>query len=451
MRKVLVTFVLALTGAMTAYAQQPTSTDQTNTPTNQKVIKDPAEYNAYIAALNTQDPATKAAAMEAFVNQYPQSIVRSEALHQAMAAYQQAGQDAGKQQKPDDAARFTQKAYEVAKNILTTDANELPIMAYVTAIDRGRATGGDAAALKEGCDYAAKGPQVVSSWQKPAEMAATDFDKVRSESTWIFEGTAGFCALQAKDFAKARDHYANAVKTDPTNFQDIYQLAVASLEMNPIDKNGLWYIAKAYALAPAAAKQQVAAYGKGQYRKYHGGYDGWDQFLASVASQSAPPADLGITPAATPQEVACKAVQDNDPATLSFEDWEYVLQFRDAGPACNKAAADKVWQAIQNKQKNSKGEAAKLEIPVKVISADKDTIQAAITDENQKNGKADLKITMEKPLLKPPAPGAAIKIVGTLSDYTPNPFMFIMAQGNLPGAKPPVKKPVRRATGKKKK
>jgi len=70
MRKVLATFVLALTTAALAQgttttqppAQQPGATDQaSNVPTNQKTIKDPAEYNAYITALNTTDPAALAA------------------------------------------------------------------------------------------------------------------------------------------------------------------------------------------------------------------------------------------------------------------------------------------------------------------------------------------------------------------------------------------------------
>ncbi|HZI57173.1 MAG TPA: hypothetical protein VFF39_10380, partial [Verrucomicrobiae bacterium] len=101
MKRVLVTFVLALTTAALGQgaspsqqppAQQPAATDQqANTPTNQKVIKDPAEYNAYMTALNTTDPAGKGQAMEAFIAQYPNSIVKTEAMEQAMGAYQTVG------------------------------------------------------------------------------------------------------------------------------------------------------------------------------------------------------------------------------------------------------------------------------------------------------------------------------------------------------------------------
>ena len=77
MKKVLVTVLLAFaTVAIAQQPTQPTSTGQTpgqtsapagqnpqaNTPVQQKTIKDPAEYNAYITALNTQDPAQKGAA-----------------------------------------------------------------------------------------------------------------------------------------------------------------------------------------------------------------------------------------------------------------------------------------------------------------------------------------------------------------------------------------------------
>jgi hypothetical protein len=52
--------------------------------------KDQAEYNAYMTALNTQDHSRRRAAMETFVQQYPNSVVSVDVLDQAMAAYQQA-------------------------------------------------------------------------------------------------------------------------------------------------------------------------------------------------------------------------------------------------------------------------------------------------------------------------------------------------------------------------
>lgn len=75
-RFLLVTFLIVL-GVVAVSASEP------------KVIKDPAEYNVYVAALNTADRVQKAAAMESFIVKYPNSVVKLNALEQAMAAYQQ--------------------------------------------------------------------------------------------------------------------------------------------------------------------------------------------------------------------------------------------------------------------------------------------------------------------------------------------------------------------------
>ena len=412
---------------------QPAQADsqQTGAQPEKKIIKDQNEYNAYIAALNTQDPAQRAAAMEAFAQQYPQSVVLSDALDQAMAGYQQAGNQA--------------KLAETAKRILAMNPNNVRALAIVTALDRGLATNGNTASLQEACADAQKGVQALTSWKKPDGMPDADFQKVVNQVSEIFNGTAGFCALQSKDYASARKFYLAALQGDPNNMSDVYQLAIADLESNPPDVNGFWYGAKALNLAQsqknAQAAQSMQQYFSSKYKKFHGGTDGWDQIVASAAAEPAPPAGFSVKPAPTPQELACKAVQENDPAQLSVSDWEFILQYRDAS-ACNKDAADKVWAVIQEKQKNGE---AKLKLPVKVISADHQTIEAALTDENQKANKADLRIELEKPLVKPPAPGSTTEVIGVLASYQPNPFMLIMKNGELPSAKPAAKARARSA------
>ena len=45
-------------------------------------------------------------------------------------------------------------------------------------------------------------------------------------------------------------------------------------------------------------------------------------------------------------------------------------------------------------------------------------------------------MVMEKPLTKPPVPGIMTDVIGVLTNYTPNPFMFTMEKGELPVTKP---------------
>ena len=53
-------------------AAQPSAT-----PAQGPVIKDPAEYNAYVAATAQKDPKAEISGLEAFLTQYPNSIMKT--------------------------------------------------------------------------------------------------------------------------------------------------------------------------------------------------------------------------------------------------------------------------------------------------------------------------------------------------------------------------------------
>jgi hypothetical protein len=388
----------------------------------QKVIKNAAEYNAYISALNTSEPDKRAAAMEAFVQKFPASVVKMDALEQAMAAYQAAGNQA--------------QVEGAAKRILQADATHVRALAILSFLERAKATQGDKEALAAAGGHAQRGLAAIARWRKPDGMEDAEFSRLKDQMNAIFHGALGFVALNGKDYAKAREHLIAALRTGPDSLQDNYQLGIAELEMSPSDPTGFWYVARAINLARAqsndAAAEGVAKYGKAKYRRFHGSDEGWDDLVKRAAAQSVPPAGFAATvkAAPTPAEIAVMAVDQNDPASLSFSDWEFILSHRDASSA-NKAAADRVWKTIQEKQKNG---AARLKIPVKIVSVDRNTIEAAITEENGKANTADLHIVLSAPLQNPPKPGASIDVIGVLTDYTPNPFRFTMQQAELAAA-----------------
>lgn len=269
--------VLLLASAATAFAQR------------QKVIKDPTEYNAYVSALNLTDPAKKAAAMEAFVARYPASVVKIDALEQAMAGWQQAGDQA---KVENDAAR-----------VVALDKGNVRALAVLTVLERARAARGDATARAALRGHAAEGLRALPRWQQPEGVSKADFARLRGQIQGIFEGAAGFAALQEKDYATARAAYLKAVQADPGNLEDVYQLAIAELQMTPLDATGFWHIAKAMALADAAhnaaAVQSIAGYGKAKYARYHGSEEGWEAIVAAAAKEKAPPTDFAkrVTPA----------------------------------------------------------------------------------------------------------------------------------------------------------
>src|SRR6201987_3296825 len=123
MKKILVTVVLGLAVAAAGQdaTQQPA---QPAAPAQQKKeIKDPAEYNAYVGAVQQQDPAAKISGLEAFLTQYPNSVMKEDALEILMGAYQQTGN----QQKMMDTA---QRLLQVNQN----NVRALALLAYTKRV-----------------------------------------------------------------------------------------------------------------------------------------------------------------------------------------------------------------------------------------------------------------------------------------------------------------------------
>src|SRR5438067_602943 len=109
--------IAVLISAITATAQTSAPQGAAPAAAQQKTIKDQAEYNAYITATQLTDPGQKAAALEGFAKQYPNSVVLEDALSAAMGAYQQAGN--------------LPKSMELANSILKINPSNVPACVVV--------------------------------------------------------------------------------------------------------------------------------------------------------------------------------------------------------------------------------------------------------------------------------------------------------------------------------
>src|SRR5260370_34529120 len=91
----LVAAVTAVAQTAPAPAQPAPQQNPSSTPAPQKKeIKDPAEYNAYVGAVQQSDAAAKVSGLEAFLTQYPNSVMKEDALELLMGAYQATGNQA---------------------------------------------------------------------------------------------------------------------------------------------------------------------------------------------------------------------------------------------------------------------------------------------------------------------------------------------------------------------
>jgi hypothetical protein len=269
-RRSLAVLGLILAIVITASAQQA--------PAGQKVIQDPDEYKAYSAAVNTADATSRAEALDAFIQQYPKTVVLIDALEQEMAAWQTVGDSA--------------QVKSVAKRLL--------------AVDRVSAAQGDNAALNEMCVDASGGMLAVPMWRQPADMSETDYVTLSKLLNDIFIGAEGYCAVQEKNYSQAKTWLTRAYGMDSANVQDVYQLAVADLESAPPDADGFWYCGRAIHLAQSATIPQdvssMVAYCTAKYAAYHGSGEGWEAIVTAVAAEDAVPRDFAkqIKAAPTP-------------------------------------------------------------------------------------------------------------------------------------------------------
>ena len=269
--------LLLLATCATATAQQSTQGGP-----GPNAVQSKAENDAYMAALKTEDATARAEALAAFVQDYPQSKVLTDALEQEMAAWQAAG-DSGQVKK-------------TAQRLLDLDHGNIRALGIVVALDRVSATQGDLSALNEMCADASGGMLAVPMWRRPANMTEEDFVSLSKLMSALFTGAEGYCMVQNKDYSQGKKWLTQALQIDPTNAQDTYELGIADLEATPLDVNGFWYCARAIHLTESAAFQQDASsmekYCKAKYASYHGGEDGWDALVAASSQQDAPPRDF---------------------------------------------------------------------------------------------------------------------------------------------------------------
>jgi tetratricopeptide (TPR) repeat protein len=419
MKKSLIILVLLLavvamaqTGADPQVQGQPAPTGPT--------IKDPAEYNAYVTALNQSEAATKAQALETFLQQYPNSVVKVTALELLMATYQQLGN--------------LQKVLDTANRVLQADSANLRALALLTYIYRQQAEAGGPNAvqsMQQAAQYAQQGMQANQTAPKPAELAAADWEKLKTQTQVIFAGAAGMAALQQKDYTNAQKYLTIAALAQPNDLRNVYPLALAYLQQKPQDVRGLWYIARSANLAAGTpAQAQITAYGKRAYTVYHAGDDGWDQLMAQTKTATEPPPGFTVKPAPTPAEQAVTLANTKPVDQMSFDEFQLILT------SGNQPAADKVWSGIKGKPIAFEG---------KVISTTRNSVKLAATVDDVQNNQADVELTFEAPIgaALVPKQGAMAKVQGTPASYDVNPFMIHMTNGAFIGAapKPPVHKP----------
>ncbi|MGA9527817.1 MAG: hypothetical protein WBS24_06860 [Terriglobales bacterium] len=394
-------------------------------PQQKKEIKDPAEYNAYMGALGQQDAAAKISGMEAFLVQYPNSVMKEDALEILMGAYEQSGN--------------TAKTLETAQKLLQANPCNLRALALITYSKQSMAAAGKGAQnLTDAGQTAEKGLQCLQTATKPPDTSDADWQKLKAQTNGIFNNAAGMSAYAAKDYANAAKYLRAAVEADPSNLTEVYYLGLSDLAPGPSenDVEGLFYIARASNLQTGAGKAQIADFGRKKYKNYHGTEDGWNDVLALAATATKPPDNFTIAKYVppTPAQQAHDLMASKKIEEMSFAEWQLVLS--EGSPE----DAEKVWATLKGKPLQMVAHLMSIDSPKQLkLAGSSDDIDAK---------RADIDVTMAAaiPAKIMPKEDTDIQFEGTPVSYEAKPFVMTMTEGALlvkaaPKPSPTHKKP----------
>lgn len=389
MKKFLIVLLLAAATTIAAHAQAAPAGQQQPGDQQKKVIQDPAEGSAYIAATSAAEPATRAQMMESFIQTYPNSVAKEDALEFLLKTYQQL----------NNAAQMKATALRV----LQVNPSNLTALVVITYLDHAHSQESSpdaAAALTEAGQYGARCVQALETAPKPEGTTDQQWSANKDSFRAICQSAVGHAALQAKDYVTAQQNLKAVVAAQPNDVSSIYQLALAYLSPKPPVVDGLFWIAKAASAAPA-----VLPYAKSQYVRYHGGADGFDELLATAKSSATIPAGFVVAPAPSPADQAADMLKKNTPDKLSFAEWQFILT------SGNKEASDQVWTAIKGKP---------VRLIASLVDATRETLKLAGSSDDIDAKKADLTLKLKEPLAatRIPKAGTQLTIQGTPSDYT---------------------------------
>jgi hypothetical protein len=359
-------------------------------------IKDPAEFNAYQMATTQSDPKQKAAALEAFLKTYPQSVVKTAVLNDLVDLYQGPPPDADNE-------------LSACSRLLQIDPNNLKALLYSVVIKKQQAQrGNDPQAADDAAALAHKG----LSAPKPAALADADWKNLTGASYPLFHSAIAIDDVMKKDFKAAIDEYKaelmlyppEATKAPGPGLSDTLNLAEAYANINPKkpdpddEKQAIWFYARAWDYAPPNFKPAIEKKLDYWYNRFHGSLDGLDAIKTQAQASEFPAGSIELKPALTPAEKITQVIQNTpDLKTLALADKELVLTYG------SKDDADKMWAVLKDQQ---------TPVPGVVIEATATTIKLAVTDDAKQAKTADFIVNMKEPLKDKdiPAAGAEYKL-----------------------------------------
>ncbi len=417
-----------------------------------------AEFQVYNNGNTQTDPKAKAAGLETYLTQFPNSCMKLPVLSSLVGIYNQAGNNA--------------QAVNAADRVLQLDPNNLQALAQETYLHytlAGAMNDADpkklAAMRQPELDLAASYAQKELAASKPAGVSDADFTAFKEQWFPYAYTSIAYAAFNKGDFASAIDGYkkelaffqgdpklAPQLQSPSTVLQDTYYLGASYFQSQPVDYlNCAFYATRAASFAPDNFKAAMVPTAKYCYHEYHGQTDDqYDQLTQIAKTNVFAPTDLGttITPKPTPAEIIAGILKTTTPDQLATSDKEYILQ----NGTPDQVAT--VWDSMKSKAfqfpdmvvVSSTPQQVQVASPAAVVPGQTPTadftFNMAPPEDLPKNAtplqKKKYQAT-QAAIAAAIAPGQTVTLSGTFDSYTPKPFMITLTDGAviLPEAEKP--------------
>ncbi|MGH9465978.1 MAG: hypothetical protein ACRD1Y_01360 [Terriglobales bacterium] len=380
------------------------------------------EYDDFTAAAKAANPAQKAQLAAAFVQKYPDSDYKNEALQLEMQA--QSSVPSTQPAAVRTAQQLT-KSSATAGQLLSADV----IIAYL-----------EPNLIKPNDpNLQSRSQMLLSAAECGQQLLSSAPAAQQSQFGPILTKAKGFAQLNLKQYSAAIATLGQAAQQNPKAPLPYYWMGIAEVTQPTPDYNaGIFDLAKASVLSPQTTA--ISSYLNTVYTSYHGSSDGLQDVLTTARNNTTPPAGFKIL---TKNEVTYNSEMQTYLAKKAA--LANALPPADSFPGI-KARLEKA-NLASSEWKQVKGQGYELTGIVTQVTAK--TVDVAVGAKDPATAKADIHVVLFAPLkAKRPKIGDTVTVKGVASAFHPNPpepdvpVVITMTEGSINGYAPaPAKQP----------
>ena len=378
-----------------------------------KQITDAAEYNAYVAAINEQNPARKIQLLDEFLAKYPNTVVKEDALELKLVTQQQAGQP------------FEQAARRILE-INPNNFRSLLVLSFLfVQTPLGEQDPQYQQKLSDAEALAKRGMEQLAIVPRPENVSEADYQKSKNLAAATFHQVVGLVSRHRKDFPAAQAELKKAAELAPEDAGVFYRLGDSYIaEKPPKYTEAFWAFARAVMMEgptalPPAGKTQVNDYLTKVYTQYHGSDEGLDKMKEGAKTSPFPPEGFRVIPKSELQPPAPSTPVTPAPTSVESMSFGQIREVLSVGGE----KAKELWAKLKGQTLSLEG---------KVVSATPAarprTVRLAVLPATAEAGGYDVILTLVAASVRPLAAGRMVRCEGIASNYTPEPFSLRMSE-----------------------